>query len=811
MRIKTRNIPTIFIIFGATGDLMERKIVPSLFYLFEKGKLPSMFKIFGFSKEKLDDASFNEKVFHFLTTQKRTNTKTCGPFCDIFSYHQGNFENKADYEKLAKKLKAIDDKWGVCSNKLFYFAVPPQFYEVIFNNLAESGLTTPCSPEEGWSRILVEKPFGKDLKTAESLDRLLEKLFKEVQIYRIDHYLAKEMIQNILTFRFSNNLFSENWDRNSIEKIEIRLHEKIGVEKRGAFYDGVGALQDVGQNHLLQMLALVAMDKPANFESASIRKKRADILNTLIPSSFEEIKHFTYRSQYESYPQIQGVNPQSTTETYFKIRAFLSSPRFSGVPIIIDSGKRLKEQVKEIEITFKHPIPCFCPPQAKEHYINRVVISLEPKEAITMQVWLKKPGLEFEMEKRTFEFLLRTEGEKLQYIEEYEKLLLDAIAGDQTLFVSTDEIKAMWRFIDPIAAAWKNNAVPLNVYKPDTQNPAVQSSFINEAIISYKDTKKEIGFIGLGKMGGNLAQRLLQRGWRVAGFDTSKEIIEKLEKESLQSAASPKELVQQASKPRIIWLMLPAFAPPSSKASDGHSKATAGRPAGDIIDGTLFGKEGIVQWLKKGDVIIDGGNSYYKDSVLRYKKLKKKGIHFLDAGVSGGPKGALEGASIMVGGSEKVFKALEPLFFDLAQKQGYQYMGEAGSGHFVKMIHNGIEYGMMQAIAEGFSILKKSKYSLNLTNIIGVYNHGSVIESKLLMWLYNGFEIYGQDLSDVSGSVSHTGEGAWTVKTAKELGLKAKVIEEALNFRIQSKHNPSYEGKVLSVLREQFGGHAAKK
>ncbi len=781
MSIKTTNIPTIFIIFGATGDLMEKKIVPSLFHLFKNGKLPTHFKIIGFSNQELSDESFGGIIFKALTNNKNIHLKTCGLFCDIFSYHKGHFEKKTDYTSLAKKLKEIDDSWGICSNKLFYFAVPPQFYEVIFKNLAQSGLTIPCSPQEGWSRVLVEKPFGKDLKTAESLDKLLGKYFKEIQIYRIDHYLAKEMLQNILGFRFSNNLFEKIWDKNSIDKVEIRLHEAIGVEKRGSFYDGVGALQDVGQNHMLQMLALIAMDNPGSFTAEVIRKARAEVLNLLAVPSKKEIERFTFRAQYKGYKKIAGVKTNSKTETYFKVRAFLGSGKFEGVPIILESGKRLKEQIKEMVITFKHPSPCLYP-SSQEHFVNKMIISLEPHEAIRIQFWSKKPGHEFEMEKRNFEFLLRGEKGGLQYIEEYAKLILDAIAGDQTLFVSTQEMMAMWRFTDPIAQAWKENAVPLAQYNPDTNEPIMASNFINDALSIRHHIKKQIGMVGLGKMGGNLAKRLVTKGWHVVGYDKSTEKVG-----SLEVASSLQELAASVVAPRIIWLML---------------------PAGKIIDETI-GE--LMNYLKRGDVIIDGGNSFYKDSLRRHKKLKAKGIHFVDVGVSGGPQGAAEGPALMIGGDQEIFEKLEPLFYDLSKDQSYQFFGSPGTGHFVKMIHNGIEYGMMQAIAEGFSILKNSKYNLNLSKVADVYNNGSVIESRLVGWLKKAFEIHTEDLKDVSGSVGHTGEGEWTVKTAKELGLKARVIEEALKFRVKSKNNPSYEGKILSALREQFGGHSIHK
>lgn len=467
----SKNIPTVIVALGATGDLMAKKIIPALFHLFEKKHLPDMFKIVGFASTALSSEGFLEHVERILKQHKGllVDKQEIKSFLKYFSYCQGYFQYKEYYKKLSQDLKEIDDKWGVCSNKLFYLAVPPQYYEIIFNNLAASGLTKPCSPEEGWTRVIVEKPFGKDLKTARKLDNILEKLFKEIQIYRIDHYLAKEMAQNILAFRFSNNLFEQSWNNKLIERIDIRLLETAGVEDRGAFYDGVGALKDVGQNHLLQMLALITMDYPINFTADAIRSNRNKILKTLKILSQKEIKLSTFRAQYQNYQTIKGVASGSNTETYFKVRAFLSSARWKRVPITLESGKRLNKSVKDITITYHHPEPClFCVPGTKDHYKNKVIFHLGPKEGITIQFWAKKPGLKMEIEERKFEFDFPRTSKKIQYVEEYEKLLLDCIVGDQTLFVGSLEVDSMWRFIDPIVEAWKKNIIPLKSYQPNT-------------------------------------------------------------------------------------------------------------------------------------------------------------------------------------------------------------------------------------------------------------------------------------------------------------------------------------------------------
>ncbi len=297
---------------------------------------------------------------------------------------------------------------------------------------------------------------------------------------------------------------------------------------------------------------------------------------------------------------------------------------------------------------------------------------------------------------------------------------------------------------------------------------------------------KKIGYIGLGKMGKNMVLRLLEHGWSVVAYNRSPEPIKEMEEKGAQGAYSIKEVVGILESPRLIWLMVP------------HQ----------VVDAVL---EELVPILEEGDVVIDGGNSNYKQSIRREQELKEKNIKFLDAGVSGGPVGAREGACTMVGGSKNTFQYYEELFKDISAKDAYAHMGHGGAGHFVKMVHNGIEYGMMQAIGEGIEVLKKSDFNLSLTGVARIYNNRSVIESRLTGWLQKGFEEYGEDLKEISGKVSASGEGLWTVEAAKELGVPVPIIEGSLKFREQSQDNPSYTGQVVSALRNQFGGHEVRK
>ncbi len=292
----------------------------------------------------------------------------------------------------------------------------------------------------------------------------------------------------------------------------------------------------------------------------------------------------------------------------------------------------------------------------------------------------------------------------------------------------------------------------------------------------------QLGYYGLGKMGANMVQLLVEKGHDVIASNRSKEPIDAIAQHGATPAYSIAEMVEKVAAPRTIWLMVPPVA----------------------VDSVL---EELLPLLAEGDTVVDGGNTPFKETMRRAQEITQKGIRFVDAGVSGGPGGARNGACVMVGGQKEDFEKLEPLFTDMSAPEGYGYMGTHGAGHFVKMVHNGIEYGMMQALAEGFHIMKESDFGLDLEEVARVYNHQSVITSRLVGWLQDGFKEYGTDLEKVSGSIDQLGEGKWTAETAKEMGIPAPIIQGSVDFRTQSKDNPSYTGKIVSVLRGMFGGH----
>ena len=461
--------PTILVIFGVTGDLSGRKLLPALFDLYLRAQLPETFRIVGMARRTQEDA---HEFMRASVTQKQHQRapESLEAFLALVRYQQGDVADPDAYRLLGEALIAMDESLGACSNKLFYLAVPPELYETIFRNLADSGLTVPCGGRMGWTRVLVEKPFGKDLRTARELDKLLGLLFKEEQIFRIDHYLAKETLQNILAFRFSNMLFEPIWNRDYIERVEIDMRETKGVGGRGTFYESVGALRDVGQNHMLQMLALIAMENPEKLESAAIRAARRNLLACLKHIPAEEFSQFVRRGQYARYQEEAHVAPDSSVETYFRLTAFIENTRWRGVPFVLESGKCLPHDRTEIRVFFKQTRSCLCPPDAQQHHQNVLTFHIQPDEGIGVVFWAKTPGFAMALEPKTLAFSYKQHAGAQQLPDAYGRILFDCIRGDQTLFASTEEVEASWKFITPILEHWQE--LPLRLYaagsEPDT-------------------------------------------------------------------------------------------------------------------------------------------------------------------------------------------------------------------------------------------------------------------------------------------------------------------------------------------------------
>ena len=455
--------PTIFIILGVTGDLAQSKLLPALLSLYVKKQLPNTFSIVGFSRRHLSREDFRAFVRETMDVEPgQYHEEEIKHFLDHVVYHEGNFEREESYTALAARLKSIDDTFHQCSNKIFHLAVPPHFYETILDHLANSGLTIPCGGDQGWTRVLVEKPFGSDIGTAKKLDKKLGDLFTEEQIFRIDHYLAKEALQNIITFRFANALFEPLWNAAYIDKVHIKLLEKEGIEGRGEFYDSIGALKDVGQNHILQILAIIAMKRPKSFTATDIRKERAQVLRALKGMSTKDVLKFGCRGQYDGYIGERGVSAVSQTETYFRLETYIADSRWKDVPFYLESGKCLAETKSEIDIYFKNTHAADFGNVATLRR-NVLTFRIQPDEGIKIRFLVKTPGFSMEAVPKVLKFKYADSPSIAILPDAYERVLYDAIVGDQTLFTSTDEVMAAWKFITPISAAL--SSLPLTLYK----------------------------------------------------------------------------------------------------------------------------------------------------------------------------------------------------------------------------------------------------------------------------------------------------------------------------------------------------------
>lgn len=445
---------TCIVIFGASGDLAYRKLIPALYHLYKIGRLSENFSVLGVSRTELTDETFREKMHLALQKLENASGEILDKFCGHLYYQAVNTSDAADYAKLLPRLDELHTQYQTQGNTLYYLSTPPSLYGIIPECLATHGLTTE---ENGWKRLIVEKPFGYDIQTAKALDIQIHKYFEEHQIYRIDHYLGKETVQNLLVLRFSNGLFEPLWNRNFIDYVEITGAETIGVEDRGGYYDGSGAMRDMFQNHLLQVLAMVAMEPPAIINANSMRDEVAKVLHCLHPLSAEDIQNNLVLGQYvrgtvdgkevQGYLDEKGVPTDSNTETYMAVRCQIDNWRWAGVPFYVRTGKRLPARVTEIVIHFKTtPHPVF----SQNAPDNKLIIRIQPDEGISMRFGLKKPGAGFEAKEVSMDFRYADLTSSSSLLTAYERLLLDAIKGDATLFARTDAVHACWRFVQPI-------------------------------------------------------------------------------------------------------------------------------------------------------------------------------------------------------------------------------------------------------------------------------------------------------------------------------------------------------------------------
>lgn len=457
---------TTLVIFGASGDLTQRKLIPSLFNLFRKRRTPKKFQIVGFGGTALTKEQFREHLHKGLKefagytfTEEEWNI-----FASTLHYLTGKYTEQNDFAKLAEYLTESE---GGGANRMFYMAVPPTLFPAIVDNLDATG---QLHENDGWRRVVLEKPFGTDLASAVQLNHQVHKALNENQIYRIDHYLGKETVQNILFTRFANTIYEPIWNRNYIDHVQITVSEKVGLEHRAGFYDGVGVLRDMFQNHLLQLLTLVAMEPPASFSASHLRNEKVKVLSAIQPMSPEQVSANTVRAQYKGYRNEEQVNPKSTTPTYAALRLYINNWRWKGVPFYLRSGKHLAEKQSQIIIQFKEPPLAMFPMQTMKP--NILVLYLQPDEGVHLRFEAKAPDTVAETRSVDMEFHYSEAFGETAIPESYERLLLDAIQGDASLFTRADEVETAWSLIDPILQTWETHQTPpLAVYKPGSWGP----------------------------------------------------------------------------------------------------------------------------------------------------------------------------------------------------------------------------------------------------------------------------------------------------------------------------------------------------
>lgn len=456
--------PCTVVIFGASGDLTKRKLIPALYNLAADGDLPSGLAVVGFARRPKTDEQFRQEMEESTKKFSRQTVKDelWKNFAESVFYHQSEFGDDAGYKSLAERLTKLDKERGTQGNRLFYLSVAPSEFEGILSKLYAFGLNR--APEGGWARVIVEKPFGTDLPSAQELNTVVARTFHERDTYRIDHFLGKETAQNIMVLRFANGIFEPLWNNRYIDHIQITASEPLGVEGRGPYYESSGALRDMVQNHLLQLLSLVAMEAPTDLSADSVRDEKVKVIRSLRPITGEDVAKYVVRGQYSAgaingkevpgYRQEDRVNPESITETFVALRASVDNWRWANVPIYIRVGKRLPKGGTEIAVQFKAaPSVLFNRESTGGVGANVLVIRIQPDEGISLRMQAKLPGSTLRIEPVKMDFHYGTSFGKASP-EAYERLLLDAMSGDATLFARRDEVENAWKFIDPIELAW---------------------------------------------------------------------------------------------------------------------------------------------------------------------------------------------------------------------------------------------------------------------------------------------------------------------------------------------------------------------
>jgi len=470
--------PFVFILFGGTGDLAKHKLLPALFSLYKQNLLGQEFFMVGFARRPFTNQEYSNMLCDELDLLHED--PDWESFAKNIYYQQGLFDEKEGYEALIQKLNTFDQKIGACITRLFYLATPPDNYEPILKNLHETKLSEGCGQgSEKWTRLVIEKPFGKDITTARNLDKRLAEIFEEKQIFRVDHYLGKETVQNMIAFRFANSIFEPVWNKDYIDHVQITWAEKKGISNRGKFFDGVGILRDVAQNHLLQLLATVAMEQPKSFSRESVRDARANAITAIRPIALEDVDKYVVRGQYDGYLDEKDVVPGSQTETFVGMKLSVDTDRFYDVPFYLRAGKALAENRVDIKVVFRQTCHVLFKEAGCPEIGNVLTIRIQPDEGIDLRVIAKKPGTSLSLDTVSMQFSYKhTFGSYI--VSAYEKVLLDIMAGDQMLFNRSDELESSWQLISTILEGWENNKSEPSHYDAGSFGPANASHLIEK-------------------------------------------------------------------------------------------------------------------------------------------------------------------------------------------------------------------------------------------------------------------------------------------------------------------------------------------
>jgi glucose-6-phosphate 1-dehydrogenase len=486
--------PTAVVIFGATGDLAGRKLAPALYNIMVDGALAELTPIIGVSRSQLTAQQFSDQLRPRVQqfSRQKVDDDHWKQFASMIDYVGGEFHDDALYEKLKARLDAARAK-GTYGNRVFYLSTPPSVFATILEKLHQHGLIERCQQQPGATccRVIVEKPFGRDLATARALNEMIGSYLDESQIYRIDHYLGKETVQNILVLRFGNSIFEPLWNRNHIDYVEITAAEDIGIEGRGAFYEQTGVVRDIIQNHLLQVMALVTMEVPASFKADDIRDEKSQVLRSVRELTPDCIEHYAIRGQYRGYRDEKGVSPTSNVPTYAAVRFLIDSWRWHGVPFYMRAGKRLSERLTEVSIHFKAVPLVLFKDEAAGSVLQPAVLTLriQPHEGISLRFVAKVPGEHIQVGNVVMQ-MSYADAFKRPIAEAYERLLLDCMRGDATLFNRRDSVDRAWQLIEPILHAWETTP-GAHLYDPGTSGPAAADEMMGRDAHSWRELCKQ--------------------------------------------------------------------------------------------------------------------------------------------------------------------------------------------------------------------------------------------------------------------------------------------------------------------------------